>query len=464
MSDEPFVSIVIPVWRDDQPLARCLRQLTASAHVEVIVVCALGEESRYQSIRESYPRVCWVSAPRGRGIQMNSGAAAATGRWLLFLHADCVLPQEWHRVLVDADARNDVVAGAFRLRIDSRAWQARVIEAAVRLRIALFKMPYGDQALFVRRRVFEMLEGYADLPLMEDFELVRRLKVVGRLVSSQSAVLTSARKWERDAWFRRSRQNLYLATRFLSGESPSRLAQKYFGRHRRAIVMMARAPWSGGKTRLDAMAGPTAHLELRMALFLDTLEVITSVPATDHLVACEPAEMCERLRNFVEWPVDVFAQRGADLGERLAHAVEDAFRLGFDHVIVTGSDLPDLPRHLLENALAQLELHRDHVVLGPATDGGYYLVGLNRPATRLFDGIDWGTERVLKQTLAAAANAGLDVALLDRWADVDEAADLTRLMRQPFEHSAPRTRAWISRHWTLRVTQNPSSGGVGDVA
>lgn len=464
MSDEPFVSIVIPVWQDEQPLARCLRHLTASSQVEVIVACALGEESRYRSIREIHPKLSWVLAPRGRGMQMNTGAAAASGRWLMFLHADCELPRDWPRVLVDADARNEIVAGAFRLTIDSRAWQARIIERAVRLRIALLGMPYGDQALFVRRRVFEMLGGYADLPLMEDIELVRRLKGVGRLVQSRSAVLASARKWERDGWFRRSGQNLYLAARFLSGEPPSRLAQTYFGRKERAIVMMARAPWSGGKTRLQAIAGATAHLDLRAALFLDTLDLAASVDGADHLVACEPAEACERLRDFAQRPVDVFAQRGADLGARLSHAFEDAFRLGFEHVIIIGSDLPDLPRQLLEDAARQLELHRDRVVLGPATDGGYYLVGLNRPAPAVFDGIDWGTERVFEQTISAAASAGLDMALLDTWADVDEPADLARLMRQPNEDSAPRTRAWISRHWPPGVTEAPASGSVGDVA
>jgi hypothetical protein len=135
---------------------------------------------------------------------MNAGAAVAGGRWILFLHADSELPADWHTVIADLEPRADIVAGAFRLTLDSADWRARLIEAGVRLRVALLGLPYGDQALFVRRHVFARLGGYRDLPLMEDIEFVRRVSKAGRVVHSRAAVLTSARRWERDGWMRRS--------------------------------------------------------------------------------------------------------------------------------------------------------------------------------------------------------------------------------------------------------------------
>ncbi|MCA1650376.1 MAG: TIGR04283 family arsenosugar biosynthesis glycosyltransferase, partial [Acidobacteria bacterium] len=402
MGDDPLVSIVIPVWRDEAALRRTVNRLDPPTPVEVIVTSALDDEPHYEHLRQCYPRVRWTAAPRGRAVQMNAGAVVATGRWLFFLHADSALPADWFDVIAALEHREDVVAGAFRLALDSADWRARLIEASVRLRVALLGLPYGDQALFVRRPVFEAIGGYRDLPLMEDVDFVQRVRKVGRMFHCRSAVTTSTRRWERDGWMRRSLQNVSLATRFLLGTSPARLAQTYFGRKASAVVIMARAPWTAGKTRLGIAAGDAAHEKLRKALFLDTLDVVASVPNVEHIIACEPAGECERVRELLGEHVDVIAQRGSDLGERLTHVFEDVFRLGIESVVVIGSDLPDLPAGLLQDGLIALHGTDDRVVLGPAADGGYYLVGLNRPHPALFQQIEWSTDRVLAQTLDVA--------------------------------------------------------------
>jgi rSAM/selenodomain-associated transferase 2/rSAM/selenodomain-associated transferase 1 len=446
MRDDPFVSIVIPVWRDAPPLTRTLQRLHPPTPVEVIVTSALDDEAHYQHLRQCYPDVRWTTAPRGRAAQMNGGAAVASGRWLLFLHADSDLPTDWFDVIAALEPREDVVAGAFRLALDSAAWRARLIEASVRLRVALLGLPYGDQALFVRKPVFDAIGGYRDLPLMEDIDFVRRVRKVGRVFHSRSAVMTSARRWERDGWMRRSLQNVSLAARFLLGMSPARLAQTYFKRKAAAVVMMARAPWIGGKTRLAIACDEAAHAELREALFLDTLDVVRSVPDVEHIIACEPAGECHRLREFARGDVDVIAQRGSDLGERLTHVFEDVFRLGMESVVVIGSDLPDLPSRLIRSALAALHGSDDRVVLGPAADGGYYLVAMNRAHPALFRRIDWSTNAVLAQTLDAARANGVEVSLLEPWADVDSSADLERLADRTLESGAGRTRAFAFEH------------------
>lgn len=448
-AEEPAVSVIIPVWRDENGLTRALQRLQPTQKVEVIAACALGEEPRYMSARQQRPDIHWVSAPRGRGSQMNAGAAIGRGRWLLFLHADSELPHDWLAVIAEANMRADV-AGAFALAVDSRDWQARVIEFGVRLRVAILGLPYGDQALFVRRSTFATLGGYRDLPLMEDIDFMRRVKETGRLLKSQSVVITSARRWERDGWMRRSAQNVSLAMQFLTGASPAQVAQRYYGRKAGAVVMMARAPWTGGKTRLGVAADEAEHADLRHALFLDTLDAVSSVADVEHIIACEPADECERMRELVGPTIDVIAQRGDDLGRRIAHVFEDSFRLGMESVVVVGSDLPDLPSRLVREALGALRGREDRLVLGPASDGGYYLVGLNRPHPELFDRIEWSTEQVLAQTLNAAKARGLQVLLLDEWTDVDDAADLNRLMRDSSECIAARTRGWSLEHLVHR--------------
>lgn len=459
-ADQLLVSVVIPVWRDFDVLACALEHLSPlPVGVEVIVASVLGEASRYERLRIEHPHVRWVSAPRGRAVQMHAGAAVATGRWLLFLHADCTLPGDWTDVIADADAAG-AAAGAFRFRLATPDWRARVIEAGVWLRVALLGLPYGDQALFVRRDVYHGIGGYRDLPLMEDVDLVRRVRRAGPMLRARAPVLTSARRWQHDGWLRRSARNVGLAVRFLMGAAPAGLAQRYFRRHDAAVVMMARAPWIGGKTRLGTGDSSSTHVGLRNALFLDTLDVVLSIDRAEHLVACEPADACERLGAWIGLDVDVIAQRGDTLGTRMAHALEDAFRLGVDTVALVGSDLPDLPPRLLREAVSFARVRPDGVVLGPAADGGYYLVAMSRPHPELFEGIDWGTDRVLAQTLDAARTAGMPVRLLDRWADVDRPEDVSRLVESAVGATTRRTRAWAVRPGAASMSaERPASAG-----
>jgi rSAM/selenodomain-associated transferase 2 len=200
------VSVVIPVYRDEAALARLLAQLSPDPRVEVIVA---------------------EPPPLGRGAQMNTGAARASADWLLFLHADSRLPQDWLEAVAQVTNDPELVGGWFRFALDSPRWQARIIERLVAFRVRAWRLPYGDQGLFVRRDVFERLGGYREWPLMEDVEFVRRLTKAGRVVELPLALATSARRWERDGWLRRSARNLVLVSLYFLGVSPERLARWY---------------------------------------------------------------------------------------------------------------------------------------------------------------------------------------------------------------------------------------------
>ncbi len=439
----PVVSVIVPAWhRDEAPLDALLRGFPWDGRAEVVVAFPREDVSLVETLRARHPAVRWVLAPRGRASQMNAGAAVACGRWLLFLHADCRLPGGWLGAIDQAEARRDVVGGCFRFALDSPDWRARLIELGVRLRVALFALPYGDQGLFVRRDVFEALGGYADVPLMEDVDFVRRLRRRGRLLRAPLAVVTAARRWQEDGWVRRTAGNLSLVARYFLGASPAALARRYLRRHRVAVAMMARAPAAPGKTRLLGCAGAAQHAALRVALFHDTLDALRAVRGVDHVIICDPPEACSDVRASVGPEVDVLAQRSGDLGARLVGAFEDLFRLGAEAAVIVGSDLPDLPPSIVQRAVDAVERPGDRVVIGPALDGGYSLVGLKAPHRGLFAGVDWSTPAVLGQTLDRAQALGLPVELLPPWADVDGPGDLQRLARA-CSPGAVRTRAWI---------------------
>ncbi len=226
----PFVSIVIPVLHDLDELATQLDVLRPSREVEVVVVLGDSPDERMQALQHRAPGVTWLESPPGRASQMNCGAERAMGAWLLFLHADSRLTDGWLTELRRVAADSRYVGGSFRFELDSPAVMARFVERAVALRVRWLDLPYGDQALFVRRTTFEMLGGYRQIQLMEDVDLVRRLRREGRLARSPLAVRVSARRWERDGWIRRSLENVALATLYGLGVSPDRLARIYYRR------------------------------------------------------------------------------------------------------------------------------------------------------------------------------------------------------------------------------------------
>lgn len=215
---------MIPVLNDTDAAERLIRQIGPDPQVEVIIVDG-GLDSALERVAGTRPGTRVLRTSAGRARQMNAGAEEASGDWILFLHADSQLPSGWREAMAAIPA--DAVGGWFRFALDDAAWQARVIEHLVRMRIRLMRLPYGDQGLFVRRALFNQMGGFADLPLLEDVEFVRRLVGGGPVAEVALPLRTSARRWRRDGWFRRSARNSLIVSLYLAGISPARLARWY---------------------------------------------------------------------------------------------------------------------------------------------------------------------------------------------------------------------------------------------
>lgn len=226
------ISIIIPVLNEEEALRRTLDRLERFPEVEIIIVDGgstdeTGAILQAWSDRHSAQARIVLHGERGRARQMNAGAKRATGEIFLFLHADALLPVGAIDAVAEAVHAPAVAGGAFRLGIDSERFFLRIVEKLANLRSRLLKLPYGDQGIFVRRGVFERSSGYADLPLMEDVDFIRRLKKEGEIVLLAEEITTSPRRWLREGIYYATLRNLVLLALYFGGVSPRRLARWY---------------------------------------------------------------------------------------------------------------------------------------------------------------------------------------------------------------------------------------------
>jgi rSAM/selenodomain-associated transferase 2 len=223
-----MLSIVIPALNEAANLERLLPDLAARCPDAVVIVAEGGSADATAGMVGRFPAVRLVESPRGRARQMNAGAEVARGDALLFLHADTVLPDGATAVIARALADPEVVGGRFDVRFSSARWPFRMIAALMNRRSRWSGISTGDQGIFVRRAAFDALGGYPDIALMEDIELTKRLKRLGRLACLDLRVTTSSRKWERDGILRTILLMWTLRVLYFCGVSPTRLCRWYY--------------------------------------------------------------------------------------------------------------------------------------------------------------------------------------------------------------------------------------------
>ncbi|MBU2591310.1 MAG: TIGR04283 family arsenosugar biosynthesis glycosyltransferase [Nitrospinota bacterium] len=231
MKEEYNISVIIPVIGGDKDLESLLNKLlSSSGNLIKEVIISVGDEQQPFCGDIPDTRIRIVSSPKGRGTQFNRGAVVATAPILLFLHADTIIPEGGLERIVALMYNPNLAGGAFDLYIDAIGFQYRLIEKVASLRSRITRIPFGDQAIFVRRRLFEEIGGFHEIPLMEDVELMRRIKRLGHRISFVSlSVKTSARRWLKKGILRTTLNNWKIQLLFLVGIKPERLANIYYG-------------------------------------------------------------------------------------------------------------------------------------------------------------------------------------------------------------------------------------------
>ena len=225
-------SIVIPVLDEADRINSfiCnLRMQSSENFYEIIVVDGDPQRGTVKVIRDR--KVISTTADQGRAWQMNAGAAIANGEVLLFLHADTLLPPDALNKISKVLENEKYVGGAFNLGIDSERLILKYVAAHASMRSRINRIPYGDQAIFIRKSYFDKIGKFKEIPLMEDVDLMRRIKKRGdKIYIFRDQVMTSPRRWEKEGLIYTTIRNRILMSLYFLGVGPEKLV-KYYRRH-----------------------------------------------------------------------------------------------------------------------------------------------------------------------------------------------------------------------------------------
>jgi rSAM/selenodomain-associated transferase 2 len=219
------ISIIIPVLNEAAIIKPTLEKLQGNTELEIIVIDGGSQDNT--AIIAQATGVQTITVAGGRAIQMNAGANIAQGEILLFLHIDTDLPANFIDLITQTLKQPNVIAGAFELAIQGEAKSLRWIEILVKLRSHLLALPYGDQAIFITKQAFSEIGGFPNLPIMEDFELIQRLKRQGKIAIAPGAVITSGRRWQKLGVWRTTSINQLIIAGYYLGVSPQKLSYFY---------------------------------------------------------------------------------------------------------------------------------------------------------------------------------------------------------------------------------------------
>jgi rSAM/selenodomain-associated transferase 2/rSAM/selenodomain-associated transferase 1 len=432
-------SVIIPTLNEEEAIGRCLDAVRDIDPAVEIIVADGGSTDRTVELAENHGVVvCRCS--RGRGRQMNAGASLAKGDVLLFLHADTFLPAGAFNRLSSILTEDHVELGVFGLTFDMKHW---LLGLGLLERLSVIGpkwLRFGDSSITIRRDFFRSLGGFPDQPLFEDLELLRRAARRTRIERIPMKVTTSARRFIDNGVVRQLARNVYYTARYFFGTPPEDLAAEYERGNRRldrkSLLMMVRYPEPGKvKSRLAAEVGSEQAAGIYRTCAEILFSAATALPeAIRKYVYCAAAGDSKRIASWTDGRFHCIGQPEGDLATRLERGFATAFKQGATKAVLVASDVPGISSPVLEQAFNALARH--DVVIGPSTDGGYYLIGLKRRQPQLFRNITWSTAVVLDQTLKAAEKSGLSVFLLPPLQDIDTADDWRRWRQSQITNSS----------------------------
>lgn len=417
-------SLIVPCLNEEKFISECLSSIRKSFANDEIILVDGGSTDRTMELASSFD-VRIIKSTKGRGIQMNAGAEKASGDILIFVHADTIIPDNARPIIENEFANPDIKIATFRLGFDADHKILNFYSKFSNYDSMFTK--FGDQCIIIRKSFYEMLGGFPNWNIFEDVQLLSKARKKTKIKILDAAVVTSARKFLLGGIVRTQIQNAFLFLQYFLGMDQTKIAQSYYSmniKKKNAIIIFAKYPKNGNvKTRLAKTLGENVatkfYISCASHVFKESLKLKrTAVP----FLFFPDQEQSDELKNWAGGKFIYKIQNGADLGQRMSNAFAEVFKNSFEKVLIIGTDIPDLSSALINKALS--ELNKNDIVIGPSTDGGYYLLGMKIFHPDIFNNIQWSSEEVFNKTLNIINQHDLKFSLLPTLMDIDTEEDL----------------------------------------
>jgi len=417
-------SVIVPCLNEAKFITECLRSIRKNFSSDEVILVDGGSTDISLLLAPAF-NVKIIKTIKGRGIQMNTAAKIASGDILIFVHADTFIPDNARQLIENEFANPNIKVATFRLGFDADHKILNFYSKFSNYDSMFTK--FGDQSIIIRKYFYDELGGFPDWSIFEDVQLLSKARKQTKIKILDAAVVTSARKFLLSGIVRTQIQNAFLFVQYFLGLDQTKIALSYYSmniKKKDAIIIFAKYPKHGNvKTRLAKTLGENVatkfYISCASHVFKESLKLKrTVVPFLFH----PDQEQSNELKNWAGGKFIYKIQDGADLGQRMSNALAEVFKNNFEKVLIIGTDIPDLSSDLINQALSQLD--KNDIVIGPSTDGGYYLLGMKKFHPDLFNNIQWSSAEVLNKTLDIIIQKELKFCLLTELMDIDTEADL----------------------------------------
>lgn len=417
-------SFVVPCLNEEKFIIECLQSIRKNFNGDEIILVDGGSSDQTLELASRFD-VKIIKSAKGRGIQMNAGAEKATGDILIFVHADTFIPENSKQLIENEFANPNIKIASFRLGFDA---DHKILNFYTKFSNydSMFTK-FGDQCIIIRKTFLGELGGFPNWSIFEDVHLLSKARKKSKIKILDAAVVTSSRKFLLGGIIRTQIRNAILFLQYFLGLDHDKIARNYYSmniKKKNAIIIFAKYPKHGNvKTRLAKTLGEAFATNFYVRCSEHTFKECLKL--SKHSVSFLFYPDKEHSLELKSWAGKNFIykiQDGKDLGARMRNAFTEVFKNNFEKVLIVGTDIPDLSSGLINQALSELD--KNEIVIGPSTDGGYYLLGMKKFHPDLFNNIQWSSEEVLNKTLNIINQLDLNFNLLPKLMDIDTEEDL----------------------------------------
>jgi len=452
-AEENKYSVIIPMFNEEHYIGKNIKSLRKiMPGAEIIAVDGGSSDETINICAKENVKV--IKSKRGRGVQLSEGAKAASGNLLCFLHADTYLPDNALELLNDffRDDGNQICR--FKLGFDFEYWLLNNYSKISEYDFVFTR--FGDMCITVRKYFYFKAGGFPDWNFMEDVEFLRKASLESKVKVLQGSVISSARAYVKYGFIKKQIINGLMLTKYFLGFRKYIVQNEYYTQRvknsRAAIIIFARYTIEGKvKTRLAATLGSHYAKEFYKIITHSTITEVKRIRKSYKYVFYSDNKGKRQIKKWLGRRFFYAPQEGGTLGEKMSNAFLKLFSHGARKAIIVGTDIPDLTNKIIEEAISRLDSY--DIVIGPAKDGGYYLLGMKKLHSNLFEGIEFSTPSVLQQTINMIEKLNLRYFLLPELHDIDTEEELIRWLNNGQSTSLKKEIGLIYKQINGRVEQ-----------